>query len=345
LNIGVCYAAVSDRLFAMKARRKWVIALGFAAVVASVAFVWLNWLLFCDGQPKYNDEKFMHWLLAQQFARDEAESDEAEQALSSIGTNAIPVLLKWLTAKEPRASAQSGPADYRWKIIAPRQYEIPRGLAMRWAEIGELREDPLGMAFWGFTAIGAKAQPAIPVLASIVAAKYELQNGSESAEWQSHRRYIAAEALGYLGQPACSTLMDLLQGDEETRRYAISGVRRLGYGYQSPETAFAIPILVRELRSAGSPAAIDAAWALGGIRWQPEATVPVLIEGLTNSDPKIARACVFALDKYGVAASNAIPGITQLKQKRILEDYQFNEVMISLSAGTNHSVSWRKVYR
>jgi hypothetical protein len=145
-------------------RRVGIIALsvifGFAAACFWVA----------EKEPSYHGKKLSDWV-------DDSNNPEAEAAFRAMGTNAIPILLKWIRMNRP---------EWRIKLEGSLQ-RVP--LVGRWGEHdGNHRRWLQLNAPYGFKKLGPIASPAMPELVRLFINDTNSSNAGESA----------GEALAYL---------------------------------------------------------------------------------------------------------------------------------------------------
>jgi hypothetical protein len=148
----------------------------------------LAWQLFENREPRYQGRNLTQWLeIYNDAAASAAKTNrmdtivEARNAVRSIGTNAVPFLLKKLSARET-------PIERRFKRLAGSQSWIHFHFANRRT-----------LAYAGFHILGEEARSAAPALAQLT----------------RHRdrevRFFALESLSSLNLDAASLLPTLLQ--------------------------------------------------------------------------------------------------------------------------------------
>ena len=146
-------------------RRFWLILIAFAAILAG----WIVISITSDSsEPSYRGRHLSQWLSSyaeykhslREYISDPPElikhRQEATEAMQAIGTNAIPTLLAWLKAKDPKQP--------------PIQTVV-----MNWVDrIRGRPTSPYNPAFWkhilaisGFELLGTNGQSAVPALVQI----------------------------------------------------------------------------------------------------------------------------------------------------------------------------------
>lgn len=156
-------------------------------ILAVAALAALGWLLTSNREPVYEGKRLSQWLegfsLAQPQDTEEPEAmaREAAHAVRQIGTNALPSLLKMLRARDSALKR-------RLMYWAGRQSAIHFELIPA--------EDLRHRAVYGFKAIGATAQSAIPSILPLLA---DSQSGRD-----------AAMALAGMGSPGQAALRESL---------------------------------------------------------------------------------------------------------------------------------------
>src|SRR5690349_4235483 len=78
-----------------KRRRLIWLAATAASVFGALLFVWLR-----PTEPSYAGHSLSYWL-RRTYHPDPSISGQAEEAIRSIGTNAVPMLIQWLSERDP----------------------------------------------------------------------------------------------------------------------------------------------------------------------------------------------------------------------------------------------------
>src|SRR5215471_537789 len=96
-------------------RRLLVVVLGLVALTVLVAALWPS-----EKEPKYQGKKLSDWLSAYMNASP-SEQDAAAEAVRHIGTNALPILLHWMSYQVPNCRSRLVDVVQRMPISSPRK--------------------------------------------------------------------------------------------------------------------------------------------------------------------------------------------------------------------------------
>jgi hypothetical protein len=211
-----------------------------------------------------------------------AQHKEAEDAIRSIGTNAIPHLVRWIDYKTPA-----------WKVkLYGMANPVLKRLNSDWVLHDELANIH-GSGHIGFAILGQEGAPAIPAL----------------SEMMKQGNLLAAASLGYIGRDALPVIMaGLTNKDPEVRANSLLyGIAELGTNARP-----AVPLLIGRLKDADRGERFRAVTVLGHLRLQPETVVPALIESLRDPDAIVRQAAAASLGRYQREAISAVPALTDL---------------------------------
>jgi HEAT repeat protein len=246
-----------------------------------------------SSEPRYNGKKLSKWLIMYRNPDTLSDQQNAEAAISAIGTNAIPFLLRWL---------QDEPLPTRTRI--------------RNALPGWLRDSPmvfnlLGAPFsrtmtasMGFLALGTNALPAIPELMALS----RTNNRTAGA--------MAVLTLAQMGQPGlAATLTIVTNGSGQHRIFAMTWMAQDQALFSNP--APVIPALLISLTDTNPLVVQKAAEALAVFRLEPEIVVPRLADAVTNARPAARVAAIMALQAYGSDAAPALCAISNCLNDRL----------------------------
>jgi hypothetical protein len=253
-----------------------------AAVIAII-------IALIPHEPKYDGRALSEWIKdsAPQKSPD-PKTTSAVEAVRHIGTNGLPWLMKWISAKEPPA----------WQLkLTTANSRLPRWVRLR------LLPSLFGinsyyahrrMALDGFLILGPVASPAVPALLQMV--------GSSSGDSP------AKGALGSIGTAGLAQTLGVL-----TNRAGAPAVRAAAADWLrvNPEfgRAAVVPALEQCLREKDAKVAKAAAHALVRLSAEPEPVVPFFIKLLQTGD--ILSRCDAAenLGAFREKARDAVPAL------------------------------------
>jgi HEAT repeat protein len=241
-------------------------------IVLAVVLVILAGVIGWQGlrlrEPVYQGRRLGDWLAVYKMDglsgaeswQVRVEQQQADEAVRHAGTNALPVLLRMLRAKDSALKVKC----VAW---AMRQHLI---------RINYIPADELNYrACSGFGALGAKAQSAVPALIEIAS-----RNRSRASRW------YAIQALVLVGPPSQEAI-PLLSGwatnaDGSVRSYAINALGRIR---AEPERG--LPVLINALNDPDLQIRTAALMALQGLGPNAKPALPVLVEFLSNAQSGI----------------------------------------------------------
>jgi HEAT repeat protein len=215
---------------------------------------------------------------------------KAADAVHHIGTNALPLLVKWIGYNIPKG---------RQKVAGFIANHVPypaKKPLYRWA-MGSAtsRADA---AESGIEILWAEAAPAAPGLSNV------LGGWSQRASFQK-----AAVALSSLGNAGLAPLVGVVtnrSAPAQCRWYAAAVIRG-GERRFDTNAAWAVPVLVGALDD--TAVAEHAALALGQLRMEPTLSVSALTRCLQDTNHMVRRNAAQALGEFGMSASPAVPGL------------------------------------
>ncbi|EEF57880.1 HEAT repeat domain-containing protein [Pedosphaera parvula] len=231
--------------------------------VALLALGGITWAWVRSREPVYQGKRLSYWL--EQYEKGFKPGTPpplAEEAIRHIGTNALPVLFKMITARDSQAKKLAMHWSARQKVI---KFHFETDSAMR------------RQALVGYSALGYTAEPQVPQLCLL------LTNDS-----LPEVRMNAATVLGLIGGEARLAAPALLVTAKDTnfevRNNSLWALSRI---YGNPDLV--IPGLIEALDDPYALARQNAAIALG--RYGPLATnaVPALLR-TTNITPAACSA-------------------------------------------------------
>jgi hypothetical protein len=259
---------------------------------------------FClrEQEPSYNGRTLSEWLEIynttwpyDRFGNryegaDEAQQKEALIAVQKIGTNAIPYLLKWVSAKGSRGREAFDTVldklpERIFLFIGP---EVTMNLADR----------KRGRAGNGFQILDTNAAAAVPELRQL------FNSGNYKTEIQ-----LPAYCLRCTGSAGLNVLAAAIC-DNETNAQCIAALDEIGH-IKSFDTN-AEPVINALLHGVDAKSILvsrKAIGRLGHLAIYPERVVPVLAKRFGSTNVYIRTDVVRALSRFGTNADSALPVI------------------------------------
>jgi hypothetical protein len=223
-------------------------------------------------EPNYKARSLSYWLEANSY-KPGVSREEARTALRTIGSNAIPFLLKYMTAR---------PGNWDLKI---------RDVKRR---IGLQAEDKIrnraGYSAFAFETLGEQAEGAIPQLDAMLHSPTELD------------RYFPALALAGIGKPALPLFLSALTNRNPSVQLAvIQAFDSLGTNRSSATPALLHTLTDPDMRVRQATASV---LGLSGI--PPALAVPALVSTLADSNRYVRSMAGFSLINLGAKAIPAL---------------------------------------
>jgi len=209
------------------------------------------WTSLGPPDPSYDGKPLSIWLQGYDDDHNGLIRTETDETIRKIGTNGIPLLLKWLRATDSPLSVQFF-----------EQFE-----RQDWVKIPHTPAEVLNIrAICAFNALGSEASNAVPELIGIFS-----QNKSMWIQWQ------AADLLAHCGPAASDAIPLLLIRTGHTNRYLKgSAIWALGEIHSHPETV--VPRLEECLHDPDPDIPFGAAIALGKFGPAAKSAAPFLLE-------------------------------------------------------------------
>jgi len=279
----------------MRKRVQIALAVFLVVVVAGIA-----WQVLRLREPVYQGKPLSVWL--QSYSPD-GDSPEVDDAVHTMGTNALPALLGMLQAKDSKLKLALAALGFRYTPAETQHLRAQKGLS----------------------ALGADASNAVPALIEI----YQ-QNTSPTAS------RAAANALVEIGPAAEQAIPALMKSaastNSDVRAFALYTLGRLAL-----ESKLVVPVLIKGLhdpdrevrfnaafglealafmggdaKPAVPGARASAATALGHIHSEPGVVVPALMEMLRDSDVQLHAFAATALGEFGNNGKPAVAPLIEL---------------------------------
>jgi hypothetical protein len=275
-------------------KRTCLITLGVVAALALTA--WLTWP---PAEPSYNGHTLSYWLDActdptPGLIRDDADP-KAIEAITRIGTNALPTLLAHVEYKPDRAKRAMFSALSRAPMRMRLLNLLPKRLLV-WMK----SDDPFARvrrAAVGFYVLGPRARPAIPVLLAMM----KDQKSPDTAQCAQYAfACIGPDALPYL----IAVLQDTNAANAPSRYDAAACIGILPC--LRTNAAPAVPALIACLKEQDPLLPGLAVDSLRQVSLQHELVVPAIIQVVqTTTNVSLRGHSVWVLGEFGSKARAA----------------------------------------
>ena len=231
------------------------------------------------GEPSYQGRRLSEWLADANYSQPQQKRRVAGDAIRKMGTKTLPFLFADL-------------GDERFKKVHYRTDDKRTIDERSW------------QATWAFDALGPVAKRAIPELETLL---------------EKNPGYVPG-ALAGIGRDVMPELLRALTNEDFFVRdnTAASIANAIFSGKIKPEEASAaFPTAIANLTYSDTNALFEvntrsrAAWLVAALRQSPDVSVPLLIQGLQDSNVTVAADCAFALSQFGKDAKIAIPELTE----------------------------------
>jgi hypothetical protein len=239
-----------------------------------------------EHEPQYKGQPLSHWVLLSQRA---VQFDEADKAISEIGTNALPLLIKWIRYEPP---------PWRGKLANATLPMIQR-LVQQF--VPTKREVLASASRYAFRRLGTNATASIPELTRL------MRNTSAPQ--------TAVRAMGALSEIGTNGLAPLISAIQDPKYPLRSwAVVTIAFMPATPTSAtITAPVLIQCLSDTTDPRIPPlAAMGLGKNTSAPLLAIPALTRGLAaaGTGEELLCAIIQSLGLFGSQATNALPALT-----------------------------------
>jgi len=261
----------------MRRRRIIVLCAAAAIIIPAVGSYVLR-----PREPEYRGKQFSEWLdryYDSSVANDRVSKEQAENAFRSIGTNALPPLLRMVAAKD---------SALKRKLLALLAKQSFVSLHIRDSDFYHSR------ASFGFAALGPIARPAVPELISLL------------NDTDPQVQATAANALAGIGPEAEDAVPALLRclDDRNNGVLQIETMIALGSIHKKPEIV--VPVLIEYLDGPRKDWNFMA-FALPALGWygkEAKAAIPAIKQYLDDPNGNIkseANNALWRIDREAAA--------------------------------------------
>lgn len=284
-------------------RRQWkTLLLAGCGLIAVVAICF-----FClrEKQPSYNGRTLSAWLEEYNptWQYDRAgnrrnvptRTEQSILAVEAIGTNAVPLLLRWAAAKDSSILNVLGTVFEKLPervvmFIAPTIWSGTAG-----------RKNMLAKS--GFDILGTNAVAAVPEL------KRMFNNTSPGLDLE-----VPAFCLKCVGRAGFQVLAEAVENNQSNAQYFAASKQLAQITPGDPNTAPVAETCVRILQSNKSnnlDARCIGISILGSLALDPQRFIPIITNQFNTTNTRIRRVVVESLWKYGTNASLALPTVRE----------------------------------
>lgn len=247
-------------------------------LVALLALLFRGW----ESEPCYQGKTLSVWLLQGAWTSLRLTSAQ-EEAIRSMGTNALPFLVKWVQYVSP---------PWRVRLTMAARRVVGRF----WVLFRDERMERARISLACLQMLGPDVSPVMPELVKMM----------------KRTNVIVAvrglQIVDFAGKAGIPVLMDVL-----TNRQAYVGVFYLesAMGHLGADGHFAVPPLLGCLTNKNWGVAVVAAKWLGRIKMEPEVVVPALARCLEAPDARLRYAVLQTLGEFGTDAQAVIPSVVR----------------------------------
>jgi len=236
-------------------------------------------------QPSYDGLPLSHWVeeLGKGVST-EPQRSNAQAAIRNIGTNALPLLIKWMQYDPPRFQTA---VEMRLSLLTGHVIQLATSEERIRRALGSVR---------AFRAFGPAAEGAAGQLNTVLT-----NSGGRIAADR------AAEALCEIGTNGLRFLVAGLDSPNTHVRYCSACYINRVCRRCPNDLAFSVPALLRRLKESDYRIVGAAASALAGLKVDPATLLPALATNLQNPNDEIRAVVVRVFGEIGPPASSAKP--------------------------------------
>lgn len=253
-------------------------------------------LALSQREPSFEGRYLSDWIWTMNGAQAGPEKEKARVVVRQLGSNSIPLLLKWLR-REDRPSLTNRVDDLRHAIF----YWLIRHKVIANRPIRSLRDfnpSHSAMAMWALPELDHSGRTVvIPTLIKML--------GEKSRKPDQMPRAVggAFMVLSKMAPESTAPLIEALSShDPQVWALAAAALGEIG-----PDAKAAIPILEQSLKDKDPLIRVGAAGVIGKIGGDPNLFLPVVIQSLTEIDWTRMDCALDILVLYKEHAKAAVP--------------------------------------
>jgi len=217
-----------------------------------------------------------------------SDSDEARGAVTAIGTNSLPFLVKWIQARPH-------PWTYRTLPLLAKLPPRLRGTAFAQDVLGDRQYRRVNGVVWCFQVLVHDAAPAVPALTRL------LNDRSRPAVAAR-----AMEALSCIGKDGTASLLAGLTNPAFPYRAVAAKYLCSSEGLDKDSARPVVPVLLQCLKDPDHDLGYYAGCLLGDLGADPDTVVTALMEALRDPSHELRAGAEIGLVRCGAAARPAL---------------------------------------
>jgi HEAT repeats len=258
----------------------------FAPFLLLICMLAYTMLTLPPGEPCYQKKPLHYWLSrTHNQSLPPEEQNRTRTAVTSIGTNNLPLLLHWFREEEPPDTEPAYQKAANWLLSHQRlsSYRLE----------SDYRPSRPSMAMWVFMDYPNVATQAIPQLIACLSEKNNTIKGK------------AAFVLGKIGLPAMPAIIPALSDTNDLARALAAWV----VGEIGTNAIYVRPKIEAMLNDQSIAVRLNSAVSLGKLGGNAETVVTVLLRGVHEGD---RDARIYALDCLGKMKNRALSAVPDL---------------------------------
>ena len=259
---------------------------------------------FLHTEPSFEGRKLSDWLWTMNGSKEGPEKEEARAAVRKLGTNSIPLLLRWLR-QEDRPSLTE-------------RFDTVRHTVFFWLVTHKLIANRSITSLRDFnpshSAMAMLALPELDHAARLAAIPKLIQMLGEKNRWPENIPRAAGGAYMVLPKMAPESIGPLTEAlsSPDPQVWALAAGALSGIG---PDARAAIPVLEKRLTDKDPIVRVGAAGVISKLGGDPSVFLPVVIQSLTEVGPMNLDMPLEILLRYKEGAKAAVPALVGILSK------------------------------